>query len=446
MRRWLTAFALFVSCAQIAPVAPIAPDFTRTMRVDYLHSGGPGGETFSGDGSRAEGPWAGSRSQLVDGTDLGKYLFAVVDRTSNRVIYSRGFASMYGEWETTPAFRTTARTFHESIRFPWPGAPVRIVISKRDRQNRFEPLWGFEVDPDSVAQAGTRSGAPEGMSTYLSTLIESGPPSRKVDLLLISQGYSSAQASTFRADAARLVRALFAQEPFKSRRSDFNVRALHAPGTHVSVEFNIFGLDRYALADNNRALRDVAMAAPDHVIEILVNDKKYGGGGIFNQQSTVAASNAASEYIFIHELAHNLAGLGDEYVGTVTFETGALDKVEPWEPNITALHDPAALKWGISWSRPLQSRRRCRMRARSARSKALDMNRAVSTVQRPRASWDPGRPTNSAASASARFIASSICTPTDAVSAHISPRRRGGAAFFQTTLPPTQRRRTQRLF
>ena len=49
--------------------------------------------------------------------------------------------------------------------------------------------------------------------------------------------------------------------------------------------------------------------------------------------------------MFIHELAHNLAGLADEYVGSVTYETGAPVKSEPWEPNITALHDPSALKW-----------------------------------------------------------------------------------------------------
>ena len=81
------------------------------------------------------------------------------------------------------------------------------------------------------------------------------------------------------------------------------------------------------------------------MVEILLNDSKYGGGGIFNQQSTVSASNESAEYVFIHELAHNLAGLGDEYVGTVTYETGAPTKIEPWEPNITALHDPSALKW-----------------------------------------------------------------------------------------------------
>ena len=176
-------------------------------------------------------------------------------------------------------------------------------------------------------------------------LIESGPPSRKVDLLLISDGYSASQAAAFRADAARLLDALFALEPFKSRRGDFNVRALHVPASPLSVEFNIFGLERYALTYDNRALRNIAAAAPYDIVEVLLNEAKYGGGGIFNQQSTVAAANESAAYVFIHELAHNLAGLGDEYVGSVTYETGAPVKAEPWEPNITALHDPSALKW-----------------------------------------------------------------------------------------------------
>jgi hypothetical protein len=76
-----------------------------------------------------------------------------------------------------------------------------------------------------------------------------------------------------------------------------------------------------------------------------MNERTYGGGGIFNQHSTVAAGHESAPYVFVHELAHNLAGLGDEYVGAVTYETGLPAKVEPWEPNITALHDPSALKW-----------------------------------------------------------------------------------------------------
>ena len=342
LRCTAAAFVLIGTCAQIAPVAPIASgfDFGRTMRVDYVHTGGPGGEAIALDAVVSEGEWAGSRTHLIDATGLGKYVFEVTDRSSKRVVYARGFATIYGEWETTPDFRTKDRTFHESLRFPLPNAPVRVVVKKRDSQSVFQPLWEVDLDPRSAA-AVEESPA----SASISTLLESGPPSRKVDLLLISDGYSTSQAAAFRADAATLVDALFALEPFKSRRGDFNVRTLHLPASPVSVEFNIFGLERYALTYDNRALRNAAASAPYDVVHIVVNERKYGGGGIFNQQSTVAAGNESAAYVFIHELAHNLAGLGDEYVGSVTFETDAPVKAEPWEPNLTALHDPAALKW-----------------------------------------------------------------------------------------------------
>src|SRR5688572_29510618 len=356
MRRLLVAFALFASYAQVAPNVPNAPnapsapnapnapnpvpsfDFTQTLRVDYFHSGGPGGEAVKIDAVVAEGAWPGSQTQLVDTTNLGKYRFEAIDLSSNSVVYSRGFASIYGEWETTPEFRTKRRMFHESVRFPRPSAPVRIVIRKRDARNVFVPLWETTVDPRR-ASSNARTHRP------VSSIIDSGPASRKVDLLLVSDGYAVAEGPKFLADAQRLVNALFALEPFKSRQTDFNVRTLHAPGRAVDVEFKIFGLERYALTYDNRALRNAGAAAPYDVVEILLNDSKYGGGGIFNQQSTVSASNESAEYVFIHELAHNLAGLGDEYVRTVTYETGAPNKIEPWEPNSTELHVPSALKW-----------------------------------------------------------------------------------------------------
>jgi hypothetical protein len=179
----------------------------------------------------------------------------------------------------------------------------------------------------------------------VSTILDSGPSARKVDLLFISEGYSSSEMSKFRGDAERLLKALFSLEPFGARRADFNVHLLEIEGRPLSVAFNVFGLERYVLAQDNRRLRDLAALAPYDVITVLVNETKYGGGGIFNQQSTVAASGERADYVFVHELAHNLAGLADEYVGSVTYETGAPIKTEPWEPNITALQDPGNLKW-----------------------------------------------------------------------------------------------------
>lgn len=311
------------------------------MRVDYLHSGGPGGETVALEEVVSERAWPGSRTQLIDDTNLGKYLFEVFDRASGQVIYSRGFASIYGEWETTAEVRSRNRTFHESLRFPWPKAPVRIILKERDQRNNFQEFWATEVDPGSIR----KSDAIDESIGIVRQMLENGPPSLKVDVLLISEGYSEAELPKFRSDAARLVGALFSLEPFKSRKLDFNIRTLELSEKAVSVEYNIFGLQRYMLTLDNEWLRIRASNAPYDFVGILVNDEQYGGGGIFNQQSTVAAGNPQAAYVFVHELAHNLAGLADEYVGNVTYETGTRQTVEPWEPNVTALLDPAQLKW-----------------------------------------------------------------------------------------------------
>jgi hypothetical protein len=162
-----------------------------------------------------------------------------------------------------------------------------------------------------------------------------------------------------RRDVDRLAAKLFATEPFRSRKSDFNVRVLELPaaksGIHrprtrddrrtvTGVEYNIFDSERYILTLDNKALRDAAASAPYDFIEILVNEKQYGGGGIFNDQATASVDTGFAEYVFIHEFGHHFAGLGDEYyTSPVAYATGGTEHPEPWEPNITA--NGARPKW-----------------------------------------------------------------------------------------------------
>ena len=341
-----------------APVGFEAAFRDKTMRVDYIHSGGPGQEVIALDQIVSDGPWGGSRTRLVDDLNLGKYRFEVIDRRTNRVLYSRGFASIYGEWETTAEARDIFRSFHESLRFPWPNAPVQVVLKVRDAENSFHEIWSTVIDPDSrFVNATDREPTGE-----VWTVFENGPSSEKVDLLVIGEGYTEAELPKFHADATRLVNALFEEEPFRSRKEDFNVWGLDLPSaesgvsrpragefrrTPLSAEYNIFDSERYVLTYDNRALRDAASAAPYEFIEILVNEEQYGGGGIFNFQATAAADTGFAEYVFVHEFGHHFAGLADEYyTSDVAYETGAAYHVEPWEPNVTALHDPQRVKWG----------------------------------------------------------------------------------------------------
>ncbi|HEX8539651.1 MAG TPA: peptidase M64 N-terminal domain-containing protein, partial [Cystobacter sp.] len=118
--------------ALLLAASPAPAPGPRTFRVDYFHTGNATEERFSLDRLVVEPlPWPGSPSRAIDESNLGKYLFEVRARDTNRLLYSRGFASIYGEWETTPEAREVNRTFHESLRFPAPEKPVQVLLKKR---------------------------------------------------------------------------------------------------------------------------------------------------------------------------------------------------------------------------------------------------------------------------------------------------------------------------
>jgi hypothetical protein len=349
--RQVIAAVLFVLAAATSSAA------VETMRVDYYHTGNDKEERFSLDRVVIEPlPWPGNPRRPVDETNLGKYFFEVVDRETGRSIYSRGFASIYGEWETTAEAKSLNRTFSESLRFPAIEKPARIVLKKRDIENVFQPIWMMEIDP--ADKFISRGGAPP--AGPLIKIHEAGDPAQKLDLLILGDGYTAAERGKFERDARRLVRVLFDTSPFRERQRDINVWGLSPaaaqsgvsrPSQHIyrrspiGATYDAFDSERYILTFENRAFRDIASNAPYDVVEILTNSATYGGGGIFGLYSTVAADSVWAPYIFVHEFGHHIAALADEYYTSDVAYLPAADRIEPWEPNVSALLDPQALKW-----------------------------------------------------------------------------------------------------
>jgi amino acid transporter len=363
-RAAVAAGALVVAslCATTASAgqqaASLKPQAPRTMRVDYFHTGNATEERFSIDRIVREPlPWPGNPAKPLDTTNRGKYFFEIADAAGGPVQYSRGFSSIYGEWETTGEAKEMNRTFSESLRFPTPEKPVRITVKKRDARNVFRDIWTFTVDPaDKFIAPGTES--PD--AGPLVKLHESGDPAARLDLLILGDGYTARERAKFERDAKRLSTTLLATSPFKERARDINIWGLapaaaqsgiSRPSQHIyrrspiGAMYDAFDSERYVLTFDNKAFRDVAANAPYDAVEILVNSATYGGGGIFGLYSTVAADSVWAPYIFVHEFGHHIAGLADEYYTSDVAYLPAGDRVEPWEPNATALLDPSTLKW-----------------------------------------------------------------------------------------------------
>ena len=99
------------------------------------------------------------------------------DLETNHLIYSRGFASIYGEWETTQeAGDEITRTFHESVLLPFPKQKVQIVLAKRDKWQHFQNIFSTVIDPSSrFINREVR-----GQEFTVRTLLENGPANQKV--------------------------------------------------------------------------------------------------------------------------------------------------------------------------------------------------------------------------------------------------------------------------
>ncbi|WP_374762223.1 IgA Peptidase M64 [Massilia scottii] len=349
MRRVGGLLALAAAQAHAQPPA--------TVRVDYQHSGNALSDQYALERVVIEPlPWPGDLSQNVDTTNRGQNMVEVVDAKTGDLLYSRGFSTIFGEWRTTEEANRISRGFQESVRFPAFGKPVRVRVLKRDERNQFSVAWSVEVDPDAPDVVRKQAPAP----AKPIPIRVSGPSPAKVDLLVMGDGYTAGEMKKFEADARRLADHLFTVSPFKERAGDFNVWAIAVPtgesgvsrpstGVHhasaLGTRYDIFGSERYVLTLDNRALRDIAQHAPYEFIEILVNNDTYGGGGIFGQFSTAAAGNDWANYLFVHEFGHHFAGLADEYYTSPVAYQSSAGRIEPWEPNVTALRDPAKLKW-----------------------------------------------------------------------------------------------------
>lgn len=348
MRYWFLIILLFASLSNFAQFEKYFHD--KTLRLDYYHTGNSEEEVYSFDELIIEPYWGGSKTNLIDTLEYGKYYFKIYTEKTNELIYSRGYSTLFGEWQTGDEAMETWRTVSESIVFPYPKEFVRVEFFSRNWEGEFEMKFEYRVDPFNYFIRRDRK------LVYPSfDVMVNGDPANKVDIIILPEGYTDKEMGKFIEDCNKFKAGLFSFSPFTENKEKFNIRAVLAPSpesgadipanitwkrTILNSSFYTLNSERYLMTYDNKSVRSLAANSPYDQIYILVNTKKYGGGAIYNHYNLSVMKNGFSAKIVVHEFGHGFAGLGDEYYDSSTGYNDFYNlNTEPWEPNLTTLVD-----------------------------------------------------------------------------------------------------------
>jgi hypothetical protein len=327
----------------------------KVLRFDFMFSGNSQKTIVYPVGLKEEPLFAGSRTKLIDPFNSGNFKYEVYDEAENKLIYSKGFSTLYQEWQTTAEAKKIERSFYEVATLPYPKNKIKFKISVRERNGLFSPLYEVSIDPSDYFIRKERT-----VNANFTRVYGNGNPDKSVDLAFIAEGYTVDEMGKFREDVKILADALFAEAPFKDYRDKFNIWAVEAvsqesgtdvPGENIYVNtvlnssFYTFDTDRYLTTQDIKAVNDYAAVVPHDNIIVLINSSRYGGGGVYNYYSGTTSGHPLSLKVFVHELGHGFAGLADEYYSSsVAYDEFYPLNVEPWEPNITTMVN-FDLKW-----------------------------------------------------------------------------------------------------
>ena len=332
----------------------------QTLRFDYNRCGLSDHEVVYFEQMLKEGKWSGPRDKLIDPFAWGEYRIEIRDAASKKLIYSRGYAALYSEWQTTEEAKKVKRCFYETVLIPFPKNRIILELYSRDRTTRLNKVYTQEIDPSSYF---IKTGDTPAYPAYM--VHDSGDPSKKVDVVFIPDGFTAEEMGSFREAVGDFSSALLACEPFSRFKDRFNMWLVEAPSedsgtdipgkgiwkeTILNTNFYTFDSERYLMTYDIKSVRDVSSNAPYDIIIILVNSDKYGGGGVYNYYGTFTAFNPQSIGVFIHEFGHTFTWLADEYYTSDVAYNDYIDvRYEPVQPNVTTLVD-----FGKKWKGMLE--------------------------------------------------------------------------------------------
>lgn len=319
----------------------------KSLRINYLHIGKNDTQKIEFVTFYHGGKWSGTRNYLIEPHRYGDMLIEVFDASNGKLIFSRSYSCLFGEYASTKRAESEIGSFEEAINIPFPKNKITFKITSFSRKLIPTVLYEGIFDPKLT------SSEPFTKENKVKNIHIGGSIEKSIDILFIPDGYSKEDKELLKADMERFADYILNCSPFRENKDKINIRAVegYSPesgitdpnadvtkNTLLNCSFNTIDLDRYLMCLNVFKMHKIADDAPYDVIVLICNTPKYGGGGIYNFYCTVNNVGEKSDYVVVHELGHLIAGLGDEYfTSDVSVRDYYPEGIEPVEPNLTTL-------------------------------------------------------------------------------------------------------------
>lgn len=382
MKKLLTVLVFIALSTLVSTTQVMAQQFDEhfedaTLRLDYIFAGDVNKSDIYLEQMYRQEKWAGRKNRLSEKFLNGNGQLTVRSHETQEVLYVWTFSTLYQEYLQYDEAKQLKRAYQTSYNIPFPKHEIDVTITLTDNHQQVTCEMTHTVNPSDILirrigdngipfhyiwkgkanNAGSQVQDKPGKRAYIATEFdpfEGVDITNCVDLAIMAEGYTETQMGKFYADCQRAVDALFEREPFKSLKDRFNVVAVAASSrqsgpsvphhgvwhtTPAGTHYDTFYSDRYLMSQDMHRIYDVLSGVPfEHVI-VLVNSDTYGGGGIYNQLTVSTSDHPTFKQVLVHEFGHGYGGLADEYAYDDMDELWYPADTEPWEPNITTLHD-----------------------------------------------------------------------------------------------------------
>ena len=148
----------------------------------------------------------------------------------------------------------------------------------------------------------------------LETMVMTGDPSKRVDIIILPDGYSRNTLKSFKTASDRIAKSLVRLQPFENFRNYINFHRLmiESPGGVPVLGSKV---DENGLVTCDRSkVEDMVKYAPDCDLMLVISKTKGLERSTADGNLITLSSRAGITSTTVHELGHAFGGLADEYV------------------------------------------------------------------------------------------------------------------------------------